>query len=145
MKSAELIKAFARSLGLLDSVPTADEEYLFVFDDTLEIRLLPEGEESIVIYGTLGNLSDDPGSCNRMLRTLLTANIDTKVLADDCVLSLDKEKREIVLYRRLDSSNMSTDTLSKVIEKYLNELESSKNALEVASSTWESSPFILLP
>jgi len=118
----DVINDIAKGLKIPPPEPNEDGEYVFVFDDLLEISLLSLKKNSLIISAAVSyELSNTPEMENLFKKILQLNFIRLKEYEE--VLTWDPDSYAIVLFKEIPFSDLSEKPILDHLEKFLNSLE----------------------
>lgn len=117
-----VINDIAKGLKIESPEPTESGEYIFVFDDLLEITLTSLKKDSLIISAFVSDeLSNTPETENLFKKMLQLNFIRLKDYEE--ILTWDPDSYAIVLSKEIPFSDLSEKPILDHLEKFLNSLE----------------------
>tara|TARA_B100001248_G_scaffold241598_1_gene208385 strand:- start:58647 stop:59084 length:438 start_codon:yes stop_codon:yes gene_type:complete len=145
MKLTEAIKVLETHLELPELGPNDEGHYELVFDDILNISLVPMREGTA--FGVLGEIAQVPegeDEAEILLKKLLHWNLLGAKQAEGG-LFFDREKGMILLQYCFAEPSLASDDFLDKLESFLANLESWCQRLKDSPPQPPSSPFLLFP
>lgn len=124
MSLQPLIESVLTRLGVEGAAPGAEGEYEVVFDGDLDLQILPLENSLLLIRAKLGTVPGEFPADRDFLARTLGRNL-ANLRRQSEIVALDREKREVWLYRLLHAVADRTDdaALLSVLEEFVDSLE----------------------
>ncbi|HVJ68600.1 MAG TPA: CesT family type III secretion system chaperone [Caulifigura sp.] len=144
MSLQSLIESVLSKLGVEGVTPGPEGEYEVVFDSSLDLQILPLEGSLILIRSRLGTVPGEFPADRDYLASVLSRNL-ANLRRQSELITLDREKREVWLYRLVRATADRTDdaALLAVLEEFVDSLEWWRATTDERSAT-VSSPFQFL-
>jgi hypothetical protein len=132
MDLTTVLEGFAERLDLGAVAADEDGVYRLVFDDVLEVEVVPRGTTHVRIQGVVGDDPTDLPGGDQALEELLRVNL-ARLRRRGEVLSFDKGSRKLVLSRLVVLDGLNAERFSVMIEEFLDSLSLCRAAYGDAS------------
>ncbi len=139
-----LIRSVVEKLGVEGAEPDSSGAYEIVFDGNLDLQILPLEGSHILVRSRLGSVPAEFPADRDYLSSVLGRNL-ANLRRQSEIVALDREKREVWLYRLVRSRADRNDdaALMAVLEEFVDSLEWWRSSVEERSPA-ASSPFQFL-
>lgn len=128
------IHDLAKALNLEVPEPGDNETYSFVFDNTLEVKILSLKKDSLILVAPVSDHLDDSPKTEKLLKKLLEINF-SRLKDYEETLTWDPDSAQIILTKEISFSTLSEKPLLGQLEKFLDNLEFWKSASDQTSPT----------
>lgn len=128
MEYKTLLEAFTEKLDMPAVTPDPDGRARLTFDRDLEVVCLPEGPGKMVLTAVVGRIPANEPAASKFIRAVLNINLADARIQEE-VLSLDPDKGDMILHRRMSIHGLTAEDLEPVMEHFVNSLESWRNRI----------------
>ncbi len=122
MTLSELIHGLCEYLRIEPLEPDAGGVYEIVFDDGLDVEILPLTGSQLLIRGLIADVPEDKDQQEEFFRTHLQNNL-LNLQGQTCSLSLDRERGAIWLYRMARTDRIDVRQFCELVNELVNTLE----------------------
>jgi hypothetical protein len=119
-----LIESVLSRLGVEDATPGPDGEYEVIFDNQLDLQILPLEGSLILVRSSLGFVPPDRNAEATFLASVLRRNL-ANLRRQSELVTIDRELRTVWLYRlvRPQADSRDDSALLRILEEFLDSLE----------------------
>lgn len=123
MDASRLILDLTNRLGLQGMEAEPEGHFEFHFDGTLILNILAEGRNRLLLFSPVCSIpQDDRHAADQQLKKMMKRNLG-KLAESREMLAYEADKNQVVMYRRVETDNLTPDGFEEVVETYLNNLE----------------------
>lgn len=133
-------------LGAGPIEPGPEGEFTLIFDDQLDLQLLPFEGSHLLIRSRLGTFPDDRQQREAEFRVLLNRNL-ANLRRQSEIVTIDRQQRVVWIYRmlRVPADRTDESALLDVLEEFLNSLEWWRGVAQEASASPPAAMMFLRP
>jgi hypothetical protein len=131
----QVIERLAVRLGTGAIEPGPEGEYTLIFDDQLDLQLLPFESSHLLIRSRLGTFPEARQLREGEFRVLLNRNL-ANLRRQSEIVTIDRQQRAVWIYRmlRIPADRTDESALFAVLEEFLNSLEWWRGVAKEASA-----------
>ena len=123
-----VIEDLAKALDIEVPQPTDKGEFLFTFDDDIDVKILSLKKDRLTLVSAVSPALPDSDDSKKLLQNALQWNL-TRLKDHEETLTWEPESNQIILVKEPLFSELSAKPLIKQLETFLNNVDFWKTAL----------------